>query len=119
MTADLAYVVVGGALLAAVVLPDLLGRWALSTPMVLVGLGAALGLTPLTDGFPLDVAENRAVVEHLTELTVIVALMGVGLAIDRPLQPLVRRSWGRWSPTWRLLIIAMPLTIFGTALLGW
>jgi sodium/hydrogen antiporter len=50
---------------------------------------------------------------HLAEACVIVSLMGVGLAIDRPLH------WRTWAPTWRLLAIAMPLCIAGVALLGW
>ena len=87
MTADLTYLVAGLALLLAVVLPELLTRWALSAPIVLVAVGMLIGLTPLPDGMPLDPQENRASIEHVTELTVIVALMGVGLALDRPLQP--------------------------------
>jgi NhaP-type Na+/H+ or K+/H+ antiporter len=119
VTGDLLYLAVGGALLVAVVLPELLGRWAVSTPMVLMGLGMALGLTPAADGLPLDPVADRAVVEHVTELTMLVALMGVGLAIDRPLLPWRRRSWQTWTATWRLLVVAMPLSIAGTALLGW
>ena len=45
--------------------------------------------------------------------------MGVGLAIDRPLELRNRASWRRWNPTWRLLGITMPLCIAGVALLGW
>ncbi len=119
MNADLTYLAAGGALLVAVVVPELLGRWAVSTPMVLVGIGVVLGLTPLSDGLPLDPQENRAVIEHVTELTILVALMGVGLALDRPLDPRRLSSWRAWSPTWRLLAITMPLCIAGTALLGW
>ncbi|MBC9733340.1 cation:proton antiporter [Nocardioides marmotae] len=119
MTSDLVYVVAGGALLLAIVLPALLSRWAVSSPMVLVGVGMLLGLTPLPDGLPLDPQANRAVIEHVTELVVIVALMGVGLAIDRPL--LIRKvsSWRPWGPTWRLLLIGMPLSIGAVAFLGW
>jgi len=119
VTADLVYLVAGGALLLAVVLPELLGRWAVSAPMVLVGVGLLLGLTPLPDGLPLDPQDNRAVIEHVTELTVIVALMGVGLALDRPLDPRSRSSWRAWAPTWRLLVVAMPLCIGAVAVLGW
>ncbi|GAA4696273.1 cation:proton antiporter [Nocardioides nanhaiensis] len=122
MSADLVFLVFGAGLLLAVVLPDLLSRWAVSAPMVLVGAGMLIGLAPLPAGMPLDPIENRAVVEHVTEVTVIVALMGVGLALDRPL--LVRgrdraAAWRAWSPTWRLLGVAMPLTVAGVALLGW
>lgn len=119
MTADLVYVVAGGSLLLAIVLPDLLSRWAVSAPMVLVGVGMLLGLSSLPDGLPLDPQENRAAIEHVTELVVIVALMGVGLALDRPLAVRDRRTWGGWAPTWRLLGIGMPLTIGAVALLGW
>ena len=110
MTADLVYLVAGGSLLLAVVLPDLLHRWAISAPMVLVGVGMLIGLTPLPDGLPLDPQDNRAAIEHVTELVVLVALMGVGLAIDRPLQLPRPRQLARWAPTWRLLAIGMPLT---------
>lgn len=119
MTADLVYVVAGASLLLAIVLPALLDRWAISAPMVLVAVGIVIGLTPLPDGMPLDPQENRAAIEHVTELAVLVALMGVGLAIDRPLELRNRASWRRWSPTWRLLGITMPLCIAGVALLGW
>ena len=119
MTADLVYVVAGGCLLLAIVLPALLERWAVSAPMVLVAVGIVLGLTPLPDGLPLDPQENRAAIEHVTELAVLVALMGVGLAIDRPFDWRNRASWRRWSPTWRLLGITMPLCIAGVALLAW
>ncbi len=119
MTADLVYLVAGGTLLLAVVLPDLLHRWAISAPMVLVGVGMLLGLTSLPDDLPLDPQANRAAIEHVTELVVIVALMGVGLALDRPLKLRDPSSWGRWGVTWRLLAIGMPLTIAAVALLGW
>jgi sodium/hydrogen antiporter len=119
VTADLVYVVAGASLLLAIVLPALLDRWAVSAPMVLVAVGIVIGLTPLPDGLPLDPQENRAAIEHVTELAVLVALMGVGLAIDRPLELRNRASWSRWSPTWRLLGITMPLCIAGVALLGW
>ena len=119
MTADLVYVVAGASLLLAIVLPAILDRWAVSAPMVLVAVGIVIGLTPLPDGLPLDPQENRAAIEHVTELAVLVALMGVGLAIDRPLELRNRASWRRWSPTWRLLGITMPLCIAGVALLGW
>lgn len=119
MTADLVYLVAGGSLLLAVVLPQLLRHWAVSAPMVLVAVGMLIGLTPLPDGMPLDPQANRATIEHVTELTVLIALMGVGLALDRPLNLLRRASWGGWSPTWRLLAVSMPLSIGAVALLGW
>ncbi|NYI71140.1 NhaP-type Na+/H+ or K+/H+ antiporter [Naumannella cuiyingiana] len=118
MSADLIYLVLGLALLLAVVLPIALSRCAVSAPIVLVGVGAVIGLLPF-DKYGLDPVSQQAFTEHLAELTVIVALMGVGLALDRPLSLLRPRSWRGWSLTWRLLLIAMPLSIAGVALLGW
>ena len=119
MAADLVYLVAGLSLILAVVLPAVLKGAPITSPMLLIGLGMLLGLTPLPDGLPLDPQENRAAIEHVTELTVIVALMGVGLALDRPLSFGDRVSWRAWSPTWRLLGVAMPLSIAAVALLGW
>ncbi|MDQ4114031.1 MAG: cation:proton antiporter [Actinomycetota bacterium] len=119
MTADLAYVVIGASLLLAIVLPHLLNRWAISAPMVLVGVGMLIGLTPLPDGLPLDPQTNRVAIEHASELVIIVALMGVGLALDRPLELRNPSTWRRWSSTWRLLAIGMPITIAAIAVLGW
>ena len=45
--------------------------------------------------------------------------MGVGLALDRPLDLRSWRSFLRWEPAWRLVVVAMPLCIAGVALLGW
>ncbi len=119
VTADWVYLVAGATLLLAVVLPELLSRWAISAPMVIVAVGMVIGTTPLPDGMPLDPAENRAVIEHVTELTVLVSLMGVGLALDRGLDLRSTESRRGWAATWRMLLVAMPLTIAGVALLGW
>jgi NhaP-type Na+/H+ or K+/H+ antiporter len=119
VTADLVYLVAGSSLLLAIVLPALLNRWAVSAPMVLVAVGMLIGLTPLPDNMPLDPQDNRAAIEHVTELVVLVALMGVGLALDRPLELRNPKSWRRWGATWRLLLIGMPITIAAIALLGW
>ena len=52
--------------LLAIVLPSILGRLPLTSPMVLVGLGMLLGLTPLPDDLPLSPQDNRAAIEHIT-----------------------------------------------------
>ncbi len=116
--ADLVYLVAGLTLVLALIVPTIVQRAAVSSPIVLLAVGLGLGFSPLTDRVPLDLQENRAVIEHVTEFTVLVALMGVGLALDRPLRLLDRESWRTWSPTWRLLAIAMPLSIAGVTLLG-
>lgn len=51
--------------------------------------------------------------ERGAEIVVIIVLFTTGLRIDR------MSGWRRWSPTVRLLAIAMPLTIFAIAFLGW
>ena len=118
-TAELVYLVVGVALLLAVLTPTALEGYAVSAPLVLLLVGMAAGLLPAADrviGSPLD---HLTFIEHLTEFTMIVALMGVGLALDRPLMWRSLVTWRRWGAAWRLLALAMPLTIAGVALLGW
>jgi sodium/hydrogen antiporter len=118
MNPDLVYLLAGAGLLIAVVLPSALQRAAVSAPIVLLVVGALMGLLRPED---VDVTPitNRAFVEHLTEFTVIIALMGVGLALDRPLDLRRWESWKKWNAAWRLLGISMPLSIAGVALVGW
>lgn len=76
----------------------------------------ALGVLVFSTGlmaFDPDPRTWDTATERLTELVVIVSLMGAGLKIDWP------PGWRAWSTTWRLLIVAMPLTIAATAWLGW
>ncbi|MBM2619348.1 cation:proton antiporter [Actinoplanes sp. LDG1-06] len=111
-TADVVFAVIGFGALLAGILPRLLERRPLSMPIAFLGLGMLVFGLPI--GLPdADPLAHPEVTEHLTELGVIVALMGAGLKIDRPLS---RRGW---SSTWRLLAVAMPVTIAGVALLGW
>jgi sodium/hydrogen antiporter len=119
MEADLAFLIVGVAMLLAVVLPKALSERAVSAPIVLVLVGVGVGLLPFFDDDLASPMRHQAFIEHLTEVTVIVALMGVGLAIDRPLEWLKPEAWRRWGAAWRLLGIAMPLCIAGVAFLGW
>lgn len=111
-SADVVYVVGGVGLLTAAVLPRLIRGRAISAAMAFTGVGVVVGLLPLP--LPeLNPLESGDAIVRLTELAVIVAIMGVGLALDRPL------SWRTWGTTWRLLGIAMPLCIAAVALLGW
>ena len=83
--------------------PLVLQRLPLSLPIVCLVLGF-LAVGPLFD--VTAQSYSRAIVlERLTETILIVALMGTGLSIDR------RIGWRRWSSAWRLLAIAMPLSI--------
>ncbi|MDG5821078.1 cation:proton antiporter [Natronococcus sp. A-GB7] len=104
--------VAGIAILALIVLTRLLEERALSLPIFYLALGAvAFTLVPELP-YP-DPIEHADEAERLTELGVIVALMGAGLKIDR------RVGWPAWASTTRLLAITMPLSIAGAALLGW
>lgn len=85
------YLVAGLALLLGAVLPRLLRRYAVSAPIGFVGAGVLLGLA--VDKSHLSPIVEPALTEHLAELTILVALMGVGLAIDRPI------GWRRWKVT--------------------
>lgn len=66
----------------------------------------------LLDLEPADPTTHRVLWEKLTELVVIISLLGAGLRIDTPMH---QRAW--WGP-WRRLI-TMPLTIVTVAWLGW
>lgn len=109
---DLTFALTGIAALLAAVLPRLLEHRPLSMPIAFLGLGMLLFVLPTGLPGP-DPLANPQLTTHLTEVGVIVALMGAGLKIDRPL------GLHRWSSTWRLLAIAMPLCIAAVALLGW
>ncbi|MFB9236820.1 cation:proton antiporter [Plantactinospora siamensis] len=109
---DLVFALANLAALLAGALPRLLEHRPLSMPIAFLGLGMLLFLLPT--GLPRpDPLASPTLTQHLTEVGVIVALMGAGLKIDRPFG---RR---RWSSTARLLAVAMPLCIGAVALLGW
>jgi sodium/hydrogen antiporter len=99
-------------ILAVAWLPAILHRLPLSLPIICVAFGFGLFSMPGTGPAPNAIA-HPYLTEHLTELIVIVALMGAGLKLNRPL------GWRSWIITWRLLAITMPLSIAGIALLGW
>lgn len=104
---------VGLAVLIAIVALSQQRTRAFSPSIVYLGLGvlAALGIA-LLDITWLDVEADVTVVEHVTELAVIVALFATGLKLDRPL-----RLRG-WRSTALLLGVVMPLSIAAVALFG-
>ena len=106
------YAAFGFATLLTALLPRLLRRAPISLPMVFLGVGGlAFAVFPtLPDPDPV---EYPTLTVHLTELCVIVSLMGAGLALNRPV------GWHRWGTTWRLLSITMPLSMVAAGLLGW
>ncbi|MCQ8241996.1 cation:proton antiporter [Rhizosaccharibacter radicis] len=97
-------------------LPLVLERLPLSLPILSVGIGAALFSIPGMPPAPNPLGQSHFA-EELAEFCVLVSLMGAGLKLDRPL------SLHGWRPTWRLLLITMPLsigllTLLGSTLLG-
>ena len=108
----LALALTGLALIGATWLPHLLKRHPLTFPIVYVVLGIVLYALPLQLPDP-DPFEYGAVAERLTELVVLIALVGAGLRFD------TRCGWRRWSTTWRLLGLTMPLCILAGAWLGY
>jgi NhaP-type Na+/H+ or K+/H+ antiporter len=113
------YLVAGLAVLLAALLPSVLSHLAISPPMVLLAAGIGMGLLPVGNEAFFDPLSNPTMIEQVTQFAVLLALMGVGLALDRPLRLRQPRDWRRWSATWRLLLAAMPLSIVGIWLLGW
>jgi sodium/hydrogen antiporter len=112
-TYPLVLAVLGVAIVAAAVLPTLLARVPISMPIVYVGAGMLLFLLPIDIEAPLPTdGTDTNWTERLTELVVIVSLMGAGLKLRRPI------GWRAWASTWRLLGIAMPITIVAIALLS-
>ncbi|HYD29835.1 MAG TPA: cation:proton antiporter [Azospirillaceae bacterium] len=104
-------VCVGVLVLLVAWLPMVLKELPLSLPILCVAFGFGLFQIPVLD-FP-DPLRYPEVTERLTEFIVIVALMGAGLKLERPLR------WRSWLVTWRLLGITMPLSIVAIALIGW
>ncbi|MGI8730341.1 MAG: cation:proton antiporter [Solirubrobacteraceae bacterium] len=91
---------------------------AFSASLIYLALGlAAATIVDLLGVAWIDPFADAALIEHLAEFAVIVALFGTGLKLERALDP---RAWGSVA---RLLGIVMPLTIaaitlFGTAVMG-
>lgn len=104
--------ILGFVVLLTAWLPMLLRHLPLSLPILCILLGAALAWSPYPLLPAFNPLENRQLTEHMTEIVVIVALMGAGLKLDRKI------GWRRWGTTWRLLGLAMPLTIAAIAMLG-
>jgi NhaP-type Na+/H+ or K+/H+ antiporter len=93
-------------------LPMVVNRLPLSLPIIAVGIGFAAPAGPWMTSATTFLLQQR-VLEHLVEFVILIALMGAGLRIERPF------GWRRWQATFRLLGIAMPLTIAGMTVLCW
>ena len=108
----IALAVIGVVVILARWLPRLVSNREPAAPPLMILFGA--GATLLIPGLPTlpDPRQAPLIWELVSELTVIVALFGAGMRIDS------LRPWRRWIPTFRMLAVAMPLTILAVALLG-
>ena len=93
----------GVAILAIAWVPVLVRDLPLSLPIFCVAAGVLVFTVFDTAEAPLPIVYPE-ITERLSELILIIALMGAGLKVDRPI------GWRQWSITWRLLAVAMPLT---------
>ena len=103
---------VGMVVLLTAWLPMVLKDLPLTLPIFCVGFGAVLFAVLDVGGEPPSPQDHLQLTERLTEFVVVVALTGAGLKLDRPLR------WASGALTWRLLGLAMPLTIAGIAVLA-
>lgn len=86
---------------------------AFSASMIYLGLGIVAAVAIEILGLHwIRPIEDAELLEHVTELAVIVALFATGLKLDRPFTRLA------WAGVGRLLIVALPLTIGAITLFG-
>jgi sodium/hydrogen antiporter len=112
-TFDLGVLFIGIAVFAAVGALSHQHERAFSASLIYLGLGAAAAVAIATFDIDwIDPVADADLVEHLAEAALVIALFSAGLKLDRPL------TFRDWSTVSRLLLLAMPLTIAGIALLG-
>jgi len=111
---DVFYLTAGLAFFGMIIVPRIRDRLFIAAPPFYILAGAALALSPfalfLPD--PLATSTQLKIVEHATEVIVIISLTGAGLAIDKPF------GWKTWSPVWTQLIVTMPVTMLAMTLGG-
>lgn len=112
-TRDVIYTVVGLALFGLTLQPAMQRYRLFNLPFFYVMAGIFLAGFGFAVIDPLGAPWESSVIEHAAELIVIISLAGAGLAIDTV------GTWRNWNPTWRLLIVAMPLTMAAVAFSGW
>jgi len=86
---------------------------AFSASIIYLGLGIVTALAlALLEIDPIDPFKDATLVEHLSELALIVAIFTTALGIERKL------SWHGWRPVVGLLAVVMPLSIAAVAAFG-
>jgi NhaP-type Na+/H+ or K+/H+ antiporter len=102
----------GVAIVTAYWLPRLISGREPAASALLIAAGAICALL-LAEPPPLFMPiADPGLWEVLSEMAVIVALFATGMQLD------IVRPFARWRATWRLLAVAMPLTIAAVVLVG-
>lgn len=105
------FLIAGVLLVAVALVSSLVEPLPLSVPVVYLLVGVALG--PWALGLlDVDPVGDAALVEHVTEVAVTIALFGAGLSLRLPLRP------REWSVPLRLAFLSMTLTVGLIALAG-
>lgn len=105
------HIVIGAILISMALAASVLRRAPLSTSILYMGVGIALG--PVGFGLlQLDPLANSALLERLTEVAVIISLFAAGLKLRMPLLE------GRWRVAVRLAFGSMAITVGLIALVG-
>ncbi|MGH8249233.1 MAG: cation:proton antiporter [Steroidobacteraceae bacterium] len=111
MTLDLWYFVIGALLVAIALAASAVKRWPLTTTMLYLLTGMALG--PLWFGVvAIDPLADTKLLEWMAELVIIVSLFTAGLKLRLPFQR------GHWKAPVRLAFVSMSLTVGMIALVG-
>lgn len=108
---DLILLSLGVAAILAATVPVLMKRKFISAPIIYMLFGIGVYLLLLHYFFqPMQYSE---IIKRVTEFVVIIALTNAGLKIKEPFK------WKTWRHSFRLLAIAMPITIVAASFLGW
>ena len=111
MAITLWYLIIGGLLISLALVGSVLRRLPLSSAILYLAAGVALG--PIGAGLiTLDPFDDARLLEHLTEVVVIISLFSAGLKLRSPF------TNARWRRPLRLATISMLITIALIAAVG-
>ncbi len=112
---DLTVLIIGVSMLINPLVARYTKKLPITPAMVYVFIGLLLGMsTQVLPAFQMSYSDEHArIVEHFTEIVVVMTLVSAGIKIDRPFD----RKW--WSNTWRLLGITMVSTIAAITAAGY
>jgi sodium/hydrogen antiporter len=105
--------IIGLAALGMAWLPEYFKTKPFSYPILYLLFGAILYSLPIPGLPSTDPLDHREIVVHITEIAVIITLMGTGIKIDRPF------GWLNWRVPLLLGTVTMVLCIGAVAFLSW